>query len=104
MKKLLEEITKFQNEDLPDDLYKKLSGEILPAASVKVYWIDRDEADRGYVFVLPHQRVDEGDVCVHVPQMDNSDGIGDGEPVYCHLSKILTNKLVKKVVLKGGLH
>ena len=104
MKELLKQIKKFQNSDLPDDLFDKLEGDTFPAASVEVYWIDRDEADKGYVFVLPHQEADEGDVCVHIPQMDNSDGIGNGEPVYCHLSNILSNKRVKKVVLTGGFY
>jgi cold shock CspA family protein len=102
MKELLEQIEKFRNSELPENMYDKLQGEILPGATVKVYWNDRRESDKGYIFVLPGQYADEGDAFVHVPQMDNSDGIGNGEEIYIHISEILTNERVKKVVVKGG--
>lgn len=102
MKELLQQIEQFQNSDLPENLFDKVQGEILPGATVKVYWQDRKEYDEGYIFVLPGQSIDEGDACVHVPQMDNSDGIGNGDEIHIHLSQILTNERVKKVVVKGG--
>lgn len=102
MKELLKQIEIYQTLDLPENLFDKLDGETLPNASVEVIWFDREESDNGYIFVLPNQEADEGDVCVHIPSIDNSDGIGKGESIHCHLSNILTNKRVKKVILKGG--
>jgi cold shock CspA family protein len=102
MKELLQQIEQLRNSDLPENMYDKLKGDTLPGATVKVYWNDRKEYDEGYIFVLPGQYADEGDVFVHIPEMDNSDGIGNGEEIYIHLSQILTNERVKKVVTKGG--
>jgi len=102
MQELLAQIEKYQTEDVPDDMFDKVIGEILPGAKVKVYWNDRIECDEGYAFVLPEQDAGVGDVCIHIPEMDNSDGIGNGEEIHIHLFEILTNERVKKVSFKGG--
>lgn len=101
---LLEEIANFHNlEDLDYDLFDKVEGDLLPNSEVKIHWKDRENADIGYVFVLPHQAADEFDVCVHIPSMDNSDGMDKGEPIYKHIYSIVELSGVEKVVSTGGM-
>lgn len=71
-----------------------------PAAGdwIEIYWTDREMPDRGYIFTLPEQDIDTLDCCVHVPQMDNSDGIGNGEEIHLHLMEILSNKRVEQII------
>lgn len=102
MKNLIKEIEDYQNSEMPDDLLDKLEGETMPGAHVEIFWKDREETDTGYVFVLPNQSWDEADVCVHVPKPDNSDGIGDAPEVHIHISNLLINERVEKVVVTGG--
>lgn len=103
MKNLLIEIREFQSSEINDEYFDKIVGDLLPGASIKVNWFEREHPDEGYVFVLPHQDIEECDACVHIPQMNNSDGIGYGDPVFCHISKILSNERVVSVQLTGGI-
>lgn len=102
MNELLKEIEDYQNSEIDDNLFDKLEGETMPGAHVEIFWKKRDETDTGYVFVLPNQTWDEGDVCVHIPKPDNSDGMDDAPEVHIHISNLLSNKLVKKIVVTGG--
>lgn len=102
IKELLQEITDFQNSEMPDDLFDKLEGETMPGAHVEIFWKDREETDAGYVFVLPGQDWDISDVCVHVPKPDNSDGMDDAPEVHIHIANLLINERVEKVVVTGG--
>jgi hypothetical protein len=99
---LLDQSKEYLNSEIPENLFDKAHGEMLPGCIVKVYWNDRSEYDKGYLFSLPGQSIDEGDAFVHIPEMDNSDGIGYGEETHVHISQILSNDRVKKVVFKGG--
>lgn len=104
LKLLLDEIDNFHNlGDLDYDLFNKVQGELLPNSKVEIYWKDRDNADVGYVFVLPHQTPDEFDVSIHIPSMDNSDGMDKGKEVYKHIYSILELERVVKVVATGGI-
>ena len=98
LKQLLEEITHYQNDnDINYDIFNKINGEIYAGAKVEIYWTDRDLCDNGYIFLLPHQDTDEYDVCIHVPKMDNSDGIGDGEEIFKHLFSVVSLERVSKI-------
>jgi len=104
LKLLLDEIDNFHNlEDLDYDLFDKVEGELLPNSKVEIHWKDRENADFGYVFVLPHQTADEFDVCIHVPTMDNSDGMDKGEEIHKHIYSIVELERVVKVVATGGM-
>lgn len=103
MEDLIEEIETYHNlAEIEDDLFDKLYGETFPGAHVEIFWKKRGEPDKGYIFVLPNQTWDEGDVCVHIPKPDNSDGIDDAPEVHIHISNLLLNNRVKKVVVTGG--
>ena len=97
LKKLLDEINSYRNDDIDFELFDKVKGELYAGAKVEIFWSERDETDKGYIFVLPNQDIDEYDVCVHVPQMDNSDGMGDGDAVFKHLYSIVELERVSKI-------
>lgn len=103
MKTLKKQIKKFQEEDIEHDVFQKLEGTGHPQASVEIFWSNTEETDKGYVFVLPEQNFDEDDFCVHIPFPDNSAGIGDAPEVHSHVYNLLLNKLVKKIVVTGGI-
>lgn len=104
LKLLLDEIRNFHNlKDLDYDLFDKVEGELLPNSKVEIYWEDRENSDVGYVFVLPHQKADEYDVCIHIPTMDNSDGMDKGEEIHKHIYSIVELEKVVKVVATGGM-
>ena len=96
---LLNEISEF-NEVIPN--FEKIEGDPLPMCKVKIWWIDRDFPDDGYCFALPHQKIDEADLCVHIPSPDNSDGIGEAPPIFTTICSISNNKRVKRLVCVGG--
>lgn len=99
MKELLEQIRKFQEEDIDDDIiFDKCEGEIKEFCKVEVQWGDREESDYGYSFILPHQDSDIGDVCIHMTEVDNSDGIDAGDPVWIHIYDLTMLPRVKKVI------
>jgi hypothetical protein len=98
LKQLLEEISNYQNnDDIDYDIFDKVNGEIEAGSKVEIFWVDREQQDYGYIFQLPNQDTDEYDVCVHVPKMDNSDGMGDGDSVYKHLYSVVQLERVSKI-------
>lgn len=104
LKLLLDEIEDFHNlEDLDYDLFNKIEGELLPNSKVEIYWSGREMFDVGYVFVLPHQTADEFDVCIHVPSMDNSDGMDKGEAIHKHIYSIVRLERVVKIIAIDGI-
>jgi len=102
MEIILKELKKYQNINVTDKQFEKIEGETLAGAKVEIVWTGRGESDNGYLFALPCQSPDEGDVFVHVPFPDNSDGIGDADPQWLHLFNLLKNKRVKKIICSGG--
>lgn len=92
MQEILKELKKYQDITVTDKQFEKIKGSTLPGAKIEIYWNDRGENDIGYLFAFPCQFPDEGDVMVHIPRPDNSDGIGDGDPVWLHLYNLLKNK------------
>lgn len=100
LKALLKEIWEFQEaEEIDNFLFDKVVGVLLPGSKVEVYWQDREYTDEGYVFTLPQQDANMWDICIHIPKMDNSDGIGEGEEAFVHLYSLLQLERVLKVVI-----
>ena len=98
LKQLLEEITNYQNnDDIDYDLFNKIKGKVCGGSKVEIHWVDRDQCDNGYLFLLPNQDKEQYDICIHVPKMDNSDGIGDGEEVFKHLYSVVSLERVTKI-------
>lgn len=97
IKSLIRQSAHFQEEDIDDSFFDKLDGEINPGSKVEIEWVDREETDKGYAFCLPNQLWDEGDIFLHITDVDNSEGIGDGEEVFIHLYKLGNMKKVKKI-------
>lgn len=106
LKNLLEEIDFFQqSEDVDFDQFDKIKGkseEPKPGDKVELFWHDREESDKGYIFQLPHQKVDEYDLCVHFTDVDNSDGIDDVEDEFHHIYYVCSLEKVKKLLIIGN--
>ena len=101
MEELLKEHKKYQYEIPTDNEFTKLKGEAKIGSNIEIDWIDREEIDKGYLFALPISQ-DENDLLFHIPNPDNSDGIGDAPPVWGHLNSLLKNKRVKQIRCIGG--
>jgi len=80
--------------------FTKLKGRPHPGGECKITWNDREANDYGYFFRIPgiHDLGSvDGDVFVHVPRPDNSDGIDDAPEQFMHLNDLLANERVKQV-------
>ena len=101
LKELLEEIDYYHtSEDIDYDNFDKLSNsDPMPGQKVAIYWIDREFPDKGYLFQLPHQIVDEFDLCVHVTDVDNSDGMDSAPDEYKHLYSLVELERVDKIYI-----
>lgn len=104
LEKLLGEISFYQNsEDIDYDLFDKLKGfnSMELGDKVEIFWKDREDTDKGYLFSLPNQVTDEYDICVHVNNVDNSEGMGDAPDEYHHLYHLVSlERMLKIEVLK----
>lgn len=100
MEKLLAEIAFYQDAELDSYIYDKLSGTPKAGSKLAILWKDRECEDYGYCFRLPIQDDEDDmlDFLIHVTEVDNSDGIGDGHEEWIHLLSLLDNERVKKVV------
>lgn len=104
MSTLLEEREKCMELDISEEWYKKVPqwDELAGGDKIKIEWqgdeLDGVEDD-GYLFRLPICDDDFGmlDFLVHIPNPDNSSGIGNAPGVFTHLISLMENKLVKKV-------
>ena len=95
--------------DIPSEWYKKIPewDTIEPGDKVTIEWtgeILKGVVDVGYIFQLPMCDEDYSmlDFFVHIPNPDNSSGIGDAPQVFVHLITLLQSELVetiKKVTL-----
>ena len=97
MEELQQELDKIQSLDINDDDWAKIRGETIPGYYVIIEWGSRPNVDYGYCFSLPNQTPDEGDVFIHVTNVDNSDGMDNAPDVWIHLYNLITNKMVEKV-------
>lgn len=93
------QIEKYRGVEITDKQWDKLVGDIIPGSAVDIYWTGLgNEPDGGYLFSLPNQAPDEGDIMVHVPHPQNPDGMDEGWPQWVHLVSLLKNKRVKRIV------
>lgn len=103
LKNLLKQINHYHlSEDVDDDVFDKIKGkseEPKPGDKVELFWKDREESDKGYIFQLPHQITDEYDLCIHFTNVDNSDGIDSVEDEFHHLYHICSLERVNKLLI-----
>lgn len=87
-------------EDLTDEQWAKLKGEIIPGYKVEIIWKDRgkDYPDTGYIFTLPMCDYQEADVFVHILEPISLDGKDKADEVYLHMQDLMTNSLVESIV------
>lgn len=90
--------------DIPEEWYKKVPewDKIGPGDRVIIEWQGKELegiTDVGYLFQLPMCDEDYSmlDFFVHVPNPDNSSGIGDAPQVFTHLIFLMGNELVKSI-------
>lgn len=103
LEKLIDEINFFQQyENVDFDQFDKIKGKSkipIPGDKVELFWEDREESDKGYIFQLPHQVTDEYDLCIHFTDIDNSDGIDSVEDEFHHIYHICSLERVKKLLI-----
>lgn len=99
MEELQDEYIKSMLLDLEAKHWRKLKGNVKPGSKIEIKWENRENEDLGYCFIIPEQELsyDEGDVFLHVTNVDNSGGIGKAPDVWVHLHNLLTNDLVESV-------
>lgn len=109
LQELLIDIDRFENFVDPDgpngevneEHFNKMNGNPIPGDQITVVWTDRDEHDFGYVFTLPQMDdADDLNLIVHIPNPDNSDGMGDAPPVWIHLYELVKLDRVKEVAVR----
>lgn len=90
--------------EIPYKWYEKAPGwdKLEPGDKIKIEWKGRelnDVEDEGYLFQLPmcDESLDMLDFFVHIPDPDNSSGIGPAPQVFTHFISLLQNKLVKRI-------
>ena len=81
------------NEDALD--WGKRVGEIYAGCNVELV-SNNEESLFGYVFVLPNQSIDDGDVFIHIPTIQFEKEAD--EEWYVHLFELLSNDNIKKIV------
>ena len=105
MEEILKEIEQYKFYDLSAKEIDKVVGDPKFGGKVDIKWSGRDELDKGYLFQFPIQDedIDMWDLIVHVPNPDNSDGMGKALPVWVHFMSLLTNDDILWVNCTGGL-
>lgn len=103
MENIIKELEKYQDVNITDKQWDKLKGDTNPGATIEIYWVGSPiDPDLGYLFELPEQSHDEGDIMVHIPHPLNPGGMDEGWPQWVHLFNLLKNRRVKYIVCKGG--
>jgi hypothetical protein len=103
LNKLFKTRNKFLKKDLSQKNWEskiKPTRELNPGDRIEIVWIDRDFTDTGYLFQLPGMD-DYGDMLdyfVHIPDPDNSDGIGNADAEFVYLWELLSFKRVKQII------
>ncbi len=98
MEKLEEELALAELIEMKDEYWSKVRGETKSGSRVTIFWGERENEDTGYCFTIPTQIEGEGDVFVHVTNVDNSDGMDEAPDVWIHLYNLLKNNRVKRVI------
>lgn len=97
MQELLKQREDVLNKEIESSVFNKIIGISDGGNQVKIHWKDRDYFDEGYLFTLPEMAQDEGDVFVHIPKPDNSDGMGEAPEVHIHLLELASFDRVLKI-------
>lgn len=104
MNELLKEHKRYGDIELSDDELDKLKGDPKPGKWINIYWIKDDEypefdriVDEGYLISLPISDESVNDYFVHIPNPDNSSGIGDADPEWIHINCLLKNENVESI-------
>jgi len=100
LQKLVEAHEAFLDTDIPDSDWNKLDGDPIPGGKIEIKWKGREFTDEGYFFALPTSDTDIYDICVHIPEPDNSDGMDSAPPVWINLYQLVMNKQVKWIKCK----
>lgn len=91
---IADRINNFYNVELSEHGEKLVDRLVIyPGNKVQVVWGDGN-VDIGYMFSLPGQFEDEGDVFVHFVTTSNVGGMDDAGPVWIHLTDLLNNEMV----------
>lgn len=105
-KEFLAEHKKYGDIDLTEQEQCKLYGMPHPGATISIQWQDEKGndvcVDTGYMILLPFQDEHIDDYFIHVPEPDNPGGIGNAEPEWAHINKLLKNKLVKHLIIESS--
>lgn len=102
MEEILAQIAFYQDAEIDDELFDKIKGTPRVGSKVTVKWVDREYDDHGYCFRLPIQDDEDDmlDLCLHITDVDNSDGIGEAPEVWIHLLNLLENERCDYVIFK----
>jgi len=90
--------------DFEDAWLNKIFGqELAPGDKIKIVWtgdILEGVEDEGYLFQLPmcDDDPDMLDFFVHIPNPDNSGGIGDAPQEFVHFISLLSNPLIRNIL------
>lgn len=105
-KEFLAEHKKYGDIDLTEEEQKKLYGMPHPGANIQIHWQDKKGKDvcidEGYMFLLPFQQDEIDDYFVHVPKPENPGGIGNVDPEWAHINKLLKNPFVKYLIVSSS--
>lgn len=101
---LLTQREKMLASEMNGTYWNKLQGnDIEPGNTCKIIWADwgNDSPDTGYLFSLPEtdEDTDLKDYFIHVPHPSNPDGKDNGHSQFAHLYFMLSNPLVKKIIV-----
>lgn len=101
MKELLKQREEVLKRDFKEGTFDKIFGISDPGNKVEIFWKDRDFTDTGYLFSLPEMVPDQGDVFLHITNVDNSDGMDKAPDVHIHLLELASFDRVLKIECKN---
>jgi hypothetical protein len=101
LKEIIKEWNEHNDSEISDAEFNKVIGSPSYGGKLKIFWGGslKDVEDEGFCFRLPmcNDDLEMYDFFVHIPNPDNSSGIGDAPEVFTHIVSIIKNKLVKKI-------
>lgn len=104
VEKWIEDWKRYSEMELTELDEQKQIGNLRPGAKVKIEWQNLDGTelciDYGYAFLTPFQDDGIDDYFIHVPSPDNSSGKGNVPPEWQHINQLLSNRLVKKIIIE----
>ena len=105
-KEFIAEHKEYGDIELSESEQSKLYGMPHPGSTIKIHWQDEECndlcIDTGYLILLPFQDGDIDDYFIHVPRPENPGGIGNAEPEWTHINKLLKNPFVKYLIIESS--